>query len=282
MKSITINLFKITLVSATICIGLASCSSSNIEDEIIKEEPQLKFKLIYEDEFNGDAYDTNYWSSYQTQSWSSAWNHYVVPNDAYLAEVKDGNLHLRARWNLDSNTPETGAIQTKDKFSFKYGKMEVKAKFASAGNGGWPAIWLMPQNPVYEGWPKGGEIDVMERLNTDAFVYQVMHQSDGENKHISSSKTPQITTTEYNTYGVVKLPNKIELYVNGKLTLTHEPKGVNKDSWPFETDFYIILNYACADQGQSGINFWPGNVNSTDNFPYEMAIDYVKVWKLVE
>ncbi|PIE49205.1 MAG: hypothetical protein CSA39_03890 [Flavobacteriales bacterium] len=272
-------LFKSIFITAVVLTITMACSNDKADDD---EPNELNFKLIYEENFNGDAYNTDYWSSYQTQSWSVAWNHYVVPDDASLAEVKAGNLHLRARWNSETNIPETGAIQTKDKFSFKYGKMEVRAKFTRSGKGGWPAIWLMPQNPVYSSWPLTGEIDVMERLNTDTFVYQVLHQADSGENHISSHQTSPIVADDYNTYGIVKLPNKIELYVNGKRTLTHQPKGLNKDNWPFETDFYIIMNYACADQGQSGIEFWPGLVDNTDNFPYEMAVDYLKVWELVD
>ena len=252
------------------------------EEEEEEENPKETYTLVFEDEFDGDTYNPDYWSSYQTQSWSSAWNHYVIPNDTDLAEVKNGHLSIKARWNEDTDLPETGAIQTIDKFSLKYGKIEVKAKFTSAGQGGWPAIWLMPQNPTYSGWPDGGEIDIMERLNTNSFVYQVAHQSNGQAGHISASKTPYILSSEYNTYGIVKLPNRIEFYVNNKLIMVHEPRDGFAPRWPFETDYYIILNYACADKGQSGINFWPGNVTSTENFPYVMAIDYVKVWELDE
>ena len=259
--------------------GTMSCSEN--QEPIIEEKP-IEYQLVYDEEFDGDSYDTKYWSSYQTQSWSSAWNHYVMPDESALAEVKDGHLYLRARWNTVTDLPETGAIQTKGKFSFKYGKIEVKAKFTSAGQGGWPAIWLMPQNAMYSGWPNGGEIDIMEHLNTDNFVHQVVHQSNGEAVHISTGKKPAISTLDYNTYGIVKLPNKIEFYVNNVLTMVHEPKGDFKKRWPFETDFYLILNHACADKGQSGINYWPGNVTNTDNFPYEMAIDYIRVWKLKE
>lgn len=258
--------------------SFTSCSATKNLD---KKNINPKYKLVFEDQFNGKLYNKKYWSSYQTKNGKSPWNRYVV-DDAKLAEVKDGNLNLRASWNAKTDYPETGAIQTKDKFSFKYGKIEVKAKFTKAGQGGWPAIWLMPQNEVYPGWPNAGEIDIMERLNNDAFVHQVVHQTNGESKKNSAAKTAVISPSEYNTCGIIKLPNRIEFYVNNELTMVHEPKGEFAKRWPFETDFYIILNYACADKGQSGVYFWPGNVTSTENFPYEMRVDYVKVWKYVE
>ncbi|WP_413997885.1 glycoside hydrolase family 16 protein [Flavobacterium sp. W1B] len=256
------------------------CADKEIIQEPIIIKPAVKaWKLVYVDEFDGTAYDQKYWTSYQTQSWTSPWNHYVVPNDASLAEVKNGNLHLRARWNTITDLPETGAIQTLNKLSFKYGKLEVRAKFTKSGVGAWPAIWLMPQKPVYSGWPQGGEIDIMERLNNDSFVHQVVHQVDGNSNPISTDSKPLISTSDYNTFGIIKTPYKIEFYVNNKLISTYEATDNRKEKWPFETDFYLILNFACSDKGQSGKSFWPGNVTSTANFPYEMAVDYVKIWE---
>lgn len=273
---------KITVLNVVllgfIVFGLSSCSVS--KNAKVKEA-SATYKLVFEDQFNGSAYDTKYWTSFPAQKGTSPWNRFVI-DDPAVAEVTNGNLHVRARWNTATDLPETGAIQTKDKFSFKYGKIEVRAKFNSAGQGGWPAIWLMPQNDIYKGWPNGGEIDIMERLNNDGFVHQVVHQSDGEAKLISTGKTRTISPSEYNTYGIIKTPNRIEFYVNDELTMVHTPKDDFEPRWPFETDYYIILNHACADKGQSGVNFWPGKVISTENFPLEMAVDYVKVWEIVE
>ncbi|SMO41542.1 Glycosyl hydrolases family 16 [Saccharicrinis carchari] len=276
MKDVVKSMVLLLFVS----VIFFACQKENGPDE----EVPMNWQLVFSDEFEGGAYKNENWESYQTQPWSSAWNKYVVPNDASLAEVKDGALHLRARWNSQTDLPETGAIQSLGKYSFKYGKFEVKAKFSRSGQGGWPAIWLMPQNPVYKGWPNGGEIDVMERLNNDAFVYQVIHQSvsDGKALQPAPGTTANINRAEYNTYGIIKSENSIEFLVNGKTTFTHKKNTVNGAMWPFETDFYIILNYACADKGSSGIDFWPGAVTDTKDFPYEMVIDYVKVWEWKE
>lgn len=271
MRNLTKNILIITVL-------LYACDR---KQNSVKESPKKEWQLVLNEEFDGDVYDPTYWTSYRSQGCSSAWNKYVVANDPSLAEVKDGALHLRARWNEDTNLPETGAIQTLNKFSFKYGKMEVKAKFSRSGNGGWPAIWLMPQTPVFQGWPNGGEIDVMERLNDDSYVHQVIHLSTSIGTELKPSphKITNIDKSDYNTYGIIKEKNCIEFFVNGNSTLVCQKNSVNGQMWPFETDFYIILNYACADKGTSGVNFWPGNVSSIANFPYEMEVDYVKIWK---
>ncbi|WP_299576757.1 glycoside hydrolase family 16 protein [uncultured Sunxiuqinia sp.] len=265
-----------------VSLGCSKDSESAVVPEEENKDAELEWELVFEDNFEGTAYNAQNWASYQTQPWASAWNKYVVPNDASLAEVKDGALHMRARWNEETDLPETGAIQSKGKYSMKNGKLEVRAKFTRSGKGAWPAIWLMPENPVYNGWPDCGEIDVMEHLNTDAFVYQVIHQSETEGKELkpAPSVTAKIDLNDYNTYGIIKSENLIEFQVNGETTLTYKKDNRNGNRWPFETDFYIILNYACADKGTSGVYFWPGNVTDTSGFPYEMAIDYVKVWEV--
>lgn len=271
--------YRCTILVLILSVSLfISCVSNR---NLKESSHSNNYELVLEDNFEGNAYNTKLWSAYPSQNARSPWNRFVV-DDKTLTEVKGGNLFVRARWNNDEERPETGALQTRDKFSFKYGKIEVRAKFNKAGQGGWPAIWLMPQNPIYPEWPKGGEIDIMERLNNDNFVNQVIHQSDGDFKPLSTGKTPLISPIEYNTYGIIKRPNKIEFYVNNVLVMTHEPKGDFAKNWPFETDYYIILNHACADKGKAGVKFWPGFVTSTEGLPYEMAVDYVKVWKAVK
>ena len=268
---------NIIYVTATFVLSMTALISCSVNKTATSSQATTP-KLIFEDQFNGKVYNPNHWTSYPETTGTAPWNRFVV-DDPYLAEVNNGNLYVRARWNEAKQRPETGAIQTKDKFSFKYGKIEVRAKFNRAGQGGWPAIWLMPQNDIYPGWPNGGEIDIMERLNTDGFVHQVIHQSDGKAQHTSFGKTPEINPEEYNTYGIVKTPHRIEFYVNDQLTWVHQPHAEFAPRWPFETDYYIILNHASADKGDTGNKFWPGSVSSTDDFPYEMAVDYVKVWE---
>lgn len=279
-------LHKLLPVLTILAIPLlaADCDKKDISPSLSQKDPEIEWKLIFEEEFEGSQTNPKYWASYQPQTSSSAWNKYVNPKDTSLAEVKDGNLYLRAKWNSDTDLPETGAIQTKDKFSFKYGKLEVKAKFTRMGQGSWPAIWMMPQNPVFQNWPDGGEIDVMEHLNRQTNVFQVMHQSASEGVELKPSRsvTPTVDLNDYNTYGIVKTPEKIEFYVNDQKTMTYSKGGGNAVRWPFETDFYLILNHASADKGQSGTYYWPGLVSSTEDFPYEMAVDYVKVWEIVE
>lgn len=237
-------------------------------------------ELLFEDDFEGDAFDDTKWG-YEPKD-VSAWNYYVV-QDAEHVQVKDGNLWVRATWDAATSTPKTGAVSTHGKFSFTYGEIQVRAKFVRAGQGGWPAIWMMPETALISGWPDCGELDIMERLNNETKYYSTVHMNNTYRPN-PYTITPTMDPSGYNVYGMKKSPNKIEFYLNGEKTLTMEkPADANEIvKWPFETDFYLILNQACADQGKSGMSFWPGLVTDPSALPYEMAVDWVKVYKLEE
>ena len=57
----------------------------------------------------------------------------------------------------------SGMVETKTKASWRYGRFDIRAKLPVA-KGMWPAIWMMPDKETY-GWPKDGEIDIMELIS---------------------------------------------------------------------------------------------------------------------
>ena len=74
------------------------------------------------------------------------------------------------------NPIQSASIRTAETFSFKYGRMEVRAKLP-LGDWLWPAIWLLPKNQQYGAWPASGEIDIMEsRGNAPSYPYGGVNQ----------------------------------------------------------------------------------------------------------
>ncbi|CAM9435429.1 unnamed protein product [Ectocarpus sp. 12 AP-2014] len=65
------------------------------------------------------------------------------------------------------NPVMSARVRTAGTFSFRYGRMEVKAKLPK-GDWLWPAIWLLPEQNAYGQWPASGEIDVMESRGNSA------------------------------------------------------------------------------------------------------------------
>lgn len=233
------------------------------------------WKLIWQEEFSKDgAPDTSKWTF--TGRGTSPWDCYCT-DDPTTAIVKHGKLYLSgivSKNPSDTAPYQTGCIETRRKFFFKYGKIEVRAKVPQA-QGSWPAIWLMPEKSVYGGWPKSGEIDVMEHLNHDSIFYQTIHSGYTHiEKHTQNpphGSTAPINPHKFNVYGMQWYPDRIELYINGKKTFTYPKlKDGPKSQWPFDQSFYIIL-----DQALGG---WPGLIKK-EELPATMEVDWIKVYQ---
>src|SRR5690606_7763238 len=144
------------------------------------------FQLIWEDDFNGSEIDTTKWS--RISEGNPDWKKHMTTDDQ-VYDISGGYLYLKGIVNPDTQSDPrpylTGGVWTRDKFNFTYGKVEVRAKMDSA-QGCWPAIWLLGSTNEYGGWPDFGEIDIMEHLNFDSFIYSTIHSN---TKSTPNSKT---------------------------------------------------------------------------------------------
>ena len=209
------------------------------------------YELIWEEDFKGKSINTGKWS--KITRGKPVENKGIAPNDT-------------ARFL-------TGGISTKGKFSICYGKVEVKAKLEAA-QGAWPAIWMLPEKGE---WPKGGEIDIMERLNHDDFVHQTIHthytHTLNEKQNPPHTAKAAIDSDGYNVYGVEILPDKIVFSVNGKTTHTYPKIETDKEGqFPFGTPYYILIDMQIEGA-------WVGKANP-EELPVRMITDWVKVYKL--
>lgn len=134
-------------------------------------------KRTFIEDFDGNKLDSTAWGRYDREK-SAPWSVYICDSIPELVEVSDGSLKVRAVWDKEKKHPWTGCVQTRHKKTIKYGRVDVRARFNRAGNGAWPAIWMLSQTPMFGKWPSSGEIDIMERINTEKQVHQVFHQSD--------------------------------------------------------------------------------------------------------
>ncbi len=64
---------------------------------------------------------------------------------------------------------KSARISTKGHYSIAYGRVEVRAKLPT-GDWLWPAIWMLPENNTYGGWPLSGEIDVSTLSFTESHL----------------------------------------------------------------------------------------------------------------
>jgi Beta-glucanase/Beta-glucan synthetase len=212
-------------------------------------------KLIWEENFDGTSINTSTWV--KTPRGKVDWNNFMTDFDSCY-KVENGNLFLRGIKNTtqtkDTATFLTGGVWSKGKKDFGYGKLEIRAKVEEA-KGAWPAIWLLPSDN--SPWPSGGEIDIMEHLNYDNFVYQSIHSTYTQGSTGNNPKrttTANITKNDYNIYGVELSPDKIIFYVNNVETLSYANTGA-ENQFPFKgRKYYLILSMQLGGK-------WVGSVD---------------------
>jgi len=136
--------------------------------------PTGNYELVWSDEFNYSGLpDGSKWS-YDTDGNAGGWGNneaqFYTSGRLKNAEVKDGVLSINAiKEDYEGRKYTSARLVTRGKGDWLYGKVEVRAKLPD-GRGMWPAIWILPTDWSYGGWPASGEIDIMENVGYDPFV----------------------------------------------------------------------------------------------------------------
>lgn len=242
-----------------------------------------KYKLVWNDEFNKAGMpDETKWS-YDTigNSWSWGNNEkqfYTVrkPENVF---VKNGVLTIVALKDSVEDKPFTSArLVSKGKGDWLYGRFEIRAKLPT-GRGTWPAIWMLPTEKTYGGWPASGEIDIMEQVGNDPFTIHATAHTKKYNHIINTQKTNKMTvptaTTEFHNYILEWEKDEYRIFVDDTLLFTFKNEGSGFEAWPFDQQFHMILNLAIGGN-------WGGNKGiDMSIFPVQMEVDYVRVYEKV-
>lgn len=227
--------------------------------------------MVWNDEFEVDgAPDPTKWSyNLGAGGWgNSELQHYTDRLDN--AVVQNGILKIIAKAENFSGSNYTSArLVTENKFEFKYGKVEVRAKLPSGG-GTWPAIWALGENYVASPWPACGEIDIMEHKgNFPNTIHGTLHypgRSGGSAD--TGSTTASNVSSEFHVYKVIWSPTSIKFYIDNQPAFH---SFVNSAATPFNKDFFLILNVAMG--GTFGGTVDPAFSQSA------MEVDYVRVYQ---
>jgi beta-glucanase (GH16 family) len=230
-------------------------------------------ELLWADEFDGNELDLSDWNYELGDGCPKLCGWGNNERQLYTREnhrLEDGKLIITARKEGDRYT--STRITTKDKEAFQYGRIETRAKLP-VGEGLWPAFWMLGQNIDEVGWPRCGEIDILEYVGREpGEVFTTLHTAAGHGDNGSSKKTKFPDIEEgYHTYATEWTEEKIEFFVDGQSVYTFAPEDRSESVWPFDQPFYIILNLAI------GGNFGGPEVDDSI-FPQEFIIDYVRVY----
>ena len=229
----------------------------------------VTFSLIWSDEFNtAGSPDPSKWGyDIGAGGWGNAELQYYT-NRPDNAVVSGGTLKIIAKAENFSGSAYTSArLLTKNKFSFKYGKVEISAKLP-AGVGTWPATWMLGDNISTVGWPACGEIDIMEHLGRQLNkIYGTLHYPGNSGANgVGSTITIANATTAFHKYTLEWSSTTIKFLVDDVAFYTF----ANTASLPFNQNFFLIFNIAMG--GNFGGTIDPAFVSAT------MEIDYVRVY----
>ncbi|HRR77395.1 MAG TPA: glycoside hydrolase family 16 protein [Ruminococcus sp.] len=270
-----------------------------LSDFLLQRQPEDEYTLIWSDEFDGNAVDTDKWSfdtgnwkldedgNFITTGWGNNEQEYYTRENA---SVEDGVLTIAARKERIASEEQgtfdytSAKLTTHKKFSVCGGRIEVRAR-CDSGKSLWPAIWMLPEDSVYGGWAASGEIDIMEGWgSTPEKICGTIHFGDvwPNNTYLTGDYNfPAGDSTEnWHTYAVEWDSGELRWYVDDQLFSTQTDwYSVNrKYPAPFDQNFYLILNLAVGGHfdGIDGIYAEPATFADGEK---HFDIDYVRVYE---
>ena len=225
------------------------------------------WQLVWSDEFNDPSINSANWGlehglvrNHEAQFYTDR------PENA---RIENGNLVIEARRESYEGAAYTSAsLLTVGKHSWQYGRFEIRAKIPTA-SGSWPAWWALGDSISQVGWPKSGEIDMMEYYR-NMLLSNVMDSQQNWSSHKDTS--PSSFQDSYHTWMMEWNANTIKLFRDGALALTYDVNKATVGNYnPFRQPLYLVLNLAIG-----GTN---GGDPSNTIFPLQYSIDYVRVYQ---
>jgi len=238
------------------------------------------WRLVWGAEFQGPAGSAPDPAIWTYDLGASGWgnnekeNYTNSTDNAFL----DGAGHLIIQAIATPNGGYTSArLKTQGLYSVTYGKIEMRARIPF-GQGIWPAFWMLGDDIDSAGWPRCGEIDIMENIGREpSTVHGTVHGPgySGGNGIGAPFLLPngQRFADGFHTFAVVWGPESVDFLVDNiaykTVTTADLPQGAQ---WVFNHPFFLILNVAVGGN-------WPGDPDATTQFPQQMAVEYVRVFR---
>jgi beta-glucanase (GH16 family) len=304
------NYLKKHIVSAFVLLFFQVSFAQSLptgNDSIKSEKDQISngYKLVWQDNFDGKTLDVkNNWKIDVDGNGggNKELQYYRKQNIIIGKEPVSGESCLiitAKKENYLSKEFTSGRLSTKDKVSFKYGKIEARIKFPTIGNGIWPAFWMLGKGFPEINWPKCGEIDILEIGNAkgikkgvqDKYYSGACHWGESWN----NGQYPHIGKASISSYSLVgdfhlftliwdekelkmyldldKYPNNLPYYT---LPIAGEDKPENAAHY-YNKDFFIIFNLAVGGNFTGILN--PQDITALTNGEAKMYVDYVRVYQ---
>jgi hypothetical protein len=232
--------------------------------------------LVWKEDFNGKTLNSAVWTN---ETGGGGWGNNELQNytnNSNNTFLSGGYLIIEARKESSGSRNYSSArIISKDKKTFTYGRIDIRAKLPK-GKGIWPALWMLGNNISEIGWPACGEIDIMELLGHEPQkVYGTIHwgPQGGSSIHIGGDFSLSSSTfaDNFHVFSLKWEADQLIVLVDNVPYFTGKKAQVS-GVYPFDKPFFFIMNVAVGGN-------WPGNPDETTVFPQRMILDYIKVFQ---
>lgn len=247
--------------------------------------PEAEYKLKFEDNFNGtdgDLPDSRVWTPCSREN--ATWKRFTAQTaegQRRTGFIRNGKLVMRCIPNDIAEEGEvemiSGAVESSHKLHFTYGRVEGRL-LTYPYKGNFPAFWLLPEDDS-AGWPTSGEIDIWEQIDTEQTTYHTVHTHWTYDLHMDllshQGKGKNIPPQDYHVFALQWTPTVLTWYLDDKQVFSYSKSSsssaLNKGQWPFDKDFYIVLNQSV------GNGSWAKPADTSHE--YETKFDYVRVYQ---
>jgi beta-glucanase (GH16 family) len=284
-----VEMFRSSRAFICVIVLLIPCAPSRGAEPKKPQSSDARAKgltLVWSDEFNGpdgSAPDPAKWTAVTNDSgYGNRELEFYTPRPANVHQ-QNGSLVITARREEftgpdgQSRGYTSARLESRGLFDLKYGRVEARIKIPN-GQGIWPAFWMLGANYEQVGWPACGEIDIMENVGSEpSKVHGSLHgpgYSGGSPlTGVYSLPDQSHFSDDYHVFAIEWEPRVIRFYVDGTLFETQSADSVPAGHWAFDHSFYLVLNVAVG-------GYWPGNPDTTTEFPQSMLVDWVRVYKM--
>ena len=250
-------------VVMAVFFGQLRCVADDIEDALPSLPDGKAWKLLWNDEFNGDKLDETKWNvppdGPRRDAW---WMRKAISLDGH------GNLAISTLKEPDRYVD--GCVRTLGRFEHTFGYYVARIQLQEQP-GHWSAFWLMGRGvgKVGDAGRDGTEIDIMEKPWLDGRIQHALHWDGYGKEHKSSGKVSTVPgiMKGFHTFSLYWSSEEYVFYVDGKETWRTTDGGV------CQAPLYIKL----SDE----VGKWGGDIAKA-KLPDRFLVDYVRVYDVVD
>jgi len=240
--------------------------------------------LTWSDEFNGANGSSPDRQKWVVESGGNGWGNdeleYYTARSQNLRQ-ENGNLVIEAVKEKFTGSDgvqreyTSARLKTEGLFRQRYGRFEARIQIP-AGKGLWPAFWMLGDDYSTVGWPKCGEIDIMESIGSEADSIRGTLHGPGYTDLQALTTAYQLPqgrfSDRFHVFAVEWEPQVVRFYVDSELYATKTPADLPAGTrWAYDHPFFVILNLAVGGN-------WPGSPDEATVFPQRMLVDYVRAY----